>query len=60
MARWYRADLHIHTALSACAEPEMTPPAIMERARVCRIELVAATDHNSAGNMAAMAAAGRY
>jgi PHP family Zn ribbon phosphoesterase len=49
-----RADLHIHTALSPCAAPEMTPPAIVAAAVQCGLAMIAVCDHNSAGNAAAM------
>jgi len=48
-----RADLHIHTALSPCAAPEMTPPAIVAAAVQCGLAMIAVCDHNSAGNVAA-------
>lgn len=47
------ADLHIHTVLSPCAAPEMTPTAIVQEAIDKRIAMVAICDHNSAGNTAA-------
>ena len=50
----YRADLHIHTALSPCADAEMTPPAIVRAARGLGLALIAVCDHNSAGNAAAV------
>lgn len=53
------ADLHLHTVASACAEPEMTPPAIVRRARELNLNLIAITDHHSVENVAAvMKAAG--
>lgn len=55
--RFFLADLHIHTALSACAEIEMAPQAILERAQQSGLGLIAVTDHNSAENAAAMLAA---
>ncbi len=39
------ADLHVHTALSPCAEPEMTPMAIVTMARRLGIE-ISATNAN--------------
>jgi hypothetical protein len=53
----WRADLHIHTVLSGCAEPEMIPPLIVERALDMRLDAIAIADHNSAGNAAAVIAA---
>ncbi len=58
--RFFTADLHLHTVLSACAELEMFPDMILERAQELGLDLLAVTDHNSAENAAAMiqAAAG--
>jgi len=55
-----RLDLHVHTVLSACAEAEMTPPRIVERALDLGLAGIAITDHNSAENAQAVqeAAAG--
>lgn len=55
----YRADLHIHTALSPCAGEEMTPPRIVAAALQAGLQLIAVTDHNSAGNVAAVQEAAR-
>ncbi len=44
------ADLHVHTVLSPCAEVEMIPPLIVERALALGLGLIAITDHNAAGN----------
>ncbi len=51
------ADLHVHTALSPCADGEMTPPAIVERALAEGLGMIAVCDHNSARNTAAVQAA---
>ncbi|WP_338823496.1 hypothetical protein MHOCP_16900 [Moorella humiferrea] len=56
---FYRADLHIHTALSPCAGEEMTPPRIVAAALMAGLQLIAVTDHNSAGNIAAVQEAAR-
>jgi PHP family Zn ribbon phosphoesterase len=53
--RW--ADLHLHTVLSACAEVEMIPPLIVQRALELRLDWIAVTDHHSAGNVRAVRAA---
>jgi 3',5'-nucleoside bisphosphate phosphatase len=55
--REYRADLHIHTVLSACAEIEMIPPLIVEQALYKGLEMIAVTDHNATANAAAVMAA---
>lgn len=54
MLKPYVADMHIHTVLSACAEVEMIPPLIVERALELGLSLIAITDHNSAENVAAV------
>jgi len=55
----WRADLHIHTALSPCAMDEMTPPAIVAAAIECQLDIIAICDHNTAGNVAAVQEAAR-
>jgi PHP family Zn ribbon phosphoesterase len=57
--RFFTADLHVHTVLSACAEMEMLPEFILERAQELGLNLIAATDHNSAENAAAMMTAAK-
>jgi len=52
------ADLHLHTVASACAEPEMTPPAIAARARELCLDLIAVTDHHCVENVEAVMRAG--
>lgn len=54
---YYCVDLHVHTALSPCAENEMTPRAIVEHAQNSHLHVIAITDHNSAANVAAVKAA---
>lgn len=44
------ADLHIHSALSPCAALEMSPAAIVSRAREAGLDWIAVTDHNSVEN----------
>ena len=51
------ADLHVHTALSPCADDEMTPPRIVARALAEGLALIAVCDHNTTGNTAAVQAA---
>ncbi len=53
------ADLHIHTALSPCAEREMTPPAIVAAAVGRGLGAIAVCDHNTTGNVAAVMRAAR-
>jgi 3',5'-nucleoside bisphosphate phosphatase len=52
--RSYRADLHIHTVLSPCAEVEMIPPLIRRRAAELGLDLIAVTDHNACHNVEAV------
>jgi 3',5'-nucleoside bisphosphate phosphatase len=56
----FLADLHIHTALSPCASPEMTPPAIVPAALQKGLAIIAICDHNAAGNVAAVQEAARF
>ncbi len=51
MARWWKADLHIHSTLSPCGSLYMSPRAIVEEARKKGLDLIAVTDHNSCGNL---------
>jgi PHP family Zn ribbon phosphoesterase len=51
------ADLHVHTALSPCADDAMTPPAIVAAALAEGLAMIAVCDHNSARNAAAVQAA---
>jgi hypothetical protein len=44
------ADLHIHSTLSPCSALEMSPAAIVRRARELNLDAIAVTDHNSVGN----------
>jgi len=53
-----RADLHLHTCLSPCADPEMQAGAIVKQARKMGLDMIAICDHNSAENVAAVAQAG--
>ncbi len=46
----YRADLHIHTVLSPCADLEMTPVKIVEKAKEAGLQIIGITDHNSTLN----------
>ncbi len=51
-------DLHIHSALSPCADKDMTPNNIVNMSVLCGLQMIALTDHNTIGNVeAAMKAA---
>ena len=61
MLRNYRADLHIHTCLSPCADLYMSPQAIARQAKHREIDILGICDHNSAENVPAlMQAADQY
>ncbi len=45
--RKFRADLHVHTVLSPCADLEMSPDKIVKQALKRGIDILAITDHNS-------------
>jgi len=51
--RVLRADLHIHTCLSPCAQREMVPTAIVKRAKAAGLDMIGICDHNSAENAGA-------
>jgi len=43
----YRADLHLHTVLSPCADLSMSPDEIIKAAKSKQLDIIAVTDHNS-------------
>ncbi|MDR2591149.1 MAG: PHP domain-containing protein [Oscillospiraceae bacterium] len=47
-------DFHIHTALSPCADNDMTPNDIVGMAILGGLDAIAITDHNTIGNVAAV------
>lgn len=49
----HKIDLHLHSALSPCAEKEMTPPKIIHAAKAKGLKMIAITDHNTAENAGA-------
>lgn len=53
--RTYVADLHLHTCLSPCGALTMAPRRIVETAVCCGIDIIAVTDHNTAGMVEAVA-----
>lgn len=52
--RCYAIDLHIHTVLSPCGDWSMTPKAIVERAKMKKIDIIAITDHHIVENYPAV------
>lgn len=51
---FYAVDLHIHTALSPCAEDDMTPRNIVKAAIESGLNIIAITDHNCSHNVEAV------
>lgn len=51
-------DLHIHTALSPCADDDMTPFNIVNMAWLKGLDAIAVTDHNAMDNVEAVMKAG--
>jgi len=47
----YAVDLHIHSALSPCADNDMTPNNIVNMAVLKGLDAIAVTDHNSGANL---------
>jgi len=47
-------DLHIHSALSPCADDDMSPNDIIGMALLNRLDIIAVTDHNSFANTEAV------
>lgn len=47
----FRADLHIHTCLSPCADLDMSPYRIIEKAASLGLNIIAVCDHNSVENV---------
>jgi 3',5'-nucleoside bisphosphate phosphatase len=48
--QWYKADLHIHSVLSPCGGLEMSPSALVNRAKELKLDIIAITDHNTMAN----------
>jgi 3',5'-nucleoside bisphosphate phosphatase len=53
------ADLHIHSALSACADDDMTPNNILNMAVIKGLDVIAVCDHNSCKQQPAIAKAAK-
>ena len=57
--REFKADLHIHTCLSPCAELEMSPRNIVREAKKKGLDVIGICDHNSAENVLAVESSAR-
>ncbi|MBN1828686.1 MAG: PHP domain-containing protein [Deltaproteobacteria bacterium] len=51
MLREYVCDLHIHSCLSPCADLDMYPRSIVEKAIDREIDIIAICDHNASENL---------
>ena len=58
MMRKVRADLHLHTCLSPCADTQMQATVIVKQAKKVGLDMIGICDHNSAENVAAVMKAG--
>ena len=56
--RKVRADLHLHTCLSPCADNMMQAAAIIEQAKKVGLDMIGICDHNSGENVSALMKAG--
>ena len=50
----FKADMHIHTCLSPCADLEMSPKKIIMEAKKKGLDIIGICDHNSAENFPAL------
>lgn len=51
---WLKADLHVHTVLSPCAELDMGPQGLVTAALNRGLNILGVTDHNAWANVAAV------
>jgi 3',5'-nucleoside bisphosphate phosphatase len=51
MLKIFNCDFHIHTCLSPCADLDMHPQALVEKALEAGLDLIAICDHNSSENV---------
>lgn len=51
MLKVFNCDLHIHTCLSPCAELDMHPHALVDKACSAGLDIIAICDHNSSENV---------
>lgn len=54
MLKVMKADLHVHTCLSPCADLAMSPRAIAQQAKIKEIDILGICDHNSVENVPAL------
>jgi 3',5'-nucleoside bisphosphate phosphatase len=51
MLKVFNCDLHIHTCLSPCAELDMHPMALVQKALTAKLDMIAICDHNASANV---------
>jgi PHP family Zn ribbon phosphoesterase len=51
MIRAFRCDLHVHTCLSPCADWDIFPSALVAKAVVKSLDVIAICDHNASENV---------
>ena len=51
MIRAFRCDLHVHTCLSPCADLDIFPRVLVEKALVEKLDVIAICDHNASENV---------
>jgi hypothetical protein len=51
MLKIFHCDFHIHTCLSPCADLDMHPRALIEKALEAKLDIIGICDHNSAENV---------
>ena len=49
--KFFNCDLHVHTCLSPCADLDMHPMALVQRALEAKLDMIAICDHNSSENV---------
>jgi len=55
----FKADLHIHTCLSPCGDPKMSPGKIIEKSCKKGLDIIGVCDHNSMENAGSVMWAGK-
>ena len=50
MLKVFNCDFHIHTCLSPCADLDMHPKALVQKAIESKLDIIAVCDHNSSAN----------
>ncbi|MBR2454215.1 MAG: PHP domain-containing protein [Clostridia bacterium] len=55
-----RYDVHIHSCLSPCGDDELTPAFVAGTAKLCGLDVVALSDHNTAKNCPAFLTAAEF